>query len=270
MSLQRSYSSPSDYSYQAYFFGSFRLLREGKAVEKIVWRRNKAKSILKWFLLNPGHPYSSTQLVHLFWQDTDQELALRSLYVTLHYLRHLIEPDLSSHQQSRYLRRDKNNVYWLERDATWWADIYELDDWHQSAKRLEHEGQLYQAISYYHKIINTCSNGFLPEDQYDDAFKPYHQHYDTMYLFALEHLIHLYLQTSMYDEALITAHKALHIDPYSETAMCAIANAYSNTGNVMKAMDRLNGYQRFLEEEAFIRPSEKFFSLKRQLAQQHE
>ena len=270
MSHQPACSIPNNYNYKAYFFGSFRLLREGPTVEKVIWRRNKAKSILKWFLLHPRRPFSSNQLIDLFWQDSPQQLALRSLYVTLHDLRHMIEPGLSSHQQSRYLRRDKNNVYWLELDESWRADIYEVDNWHLMAKRLEREGQLHQATTFYHKIINTCVSGFLPEDQYENAFARFHQHYDTVYISALEHLTHIYIQTCMYDEALLTAHKALHIDPYSETAMCAIVNAYSNMGNVMKAVNRLNEYQRFLEEEALIRPSEQFLLLKQQLSQSYE
>lgn len=268
MSLQRIDPVPDHSDYQAYFFGSFRLLHRGRPLEKAVWRRNKAKSILKWFLLNSGHPYSSTQLIDLFWRDTPQELAFRNLYVTLHYLRHLLEPDLSSSQQSRYLRRDKNNVYYFEGDSSWWVDIYEVDGWYNHARRLEQEEKLHQAITYYQRIINICASGFLPEDQYEDVFSSYHQHYDSVHLFALEHITHLYIRTYLFDEALITAHQMLHVDPYSEVAMCAIAKAYSHTGNVMKAVDRLDGYQKFLEE-AMVEPGDEFVLLKKHLSRHH-
>src|SRR5947209_8451568 len=113
--------------YKVYFFGPFRVIRDNQPVGESAWRRNKAKALLKWFLLNSGRMFSADQLIERFWSDMIRSSAERNLHVAIHYLRHLLEPDLPPRHESKYIRRNKDNLYWFEIDETCWADIFDVD-----------------------------------------------------------------------------------------------------------------------------------------------
>src|SRR5579884_1258601 len=94
--------------YQASLFGPFQLIVDGGTRPKS-WRRNKAKTLLKWFLLNPNESYSADQLIHYFWKDTAPTVASRNFHVTMHYLRHVLEPELARNQKSTFIVRNQHN-----------------------------------------------------------------------------------------------------------------------------------------------------------------
>ena len=267
MFLSSASSETSPHTYQAYFFGPFRLLHQAQPIEKTVWRRHKAKSLLKWLLLHPARPYSADQLIGRFWPESDPKAGLRNLYVTIHYLRRLMEPDLLPHQESRYLRRDQHNYYWLELKQSWWGDLHDLDQLYTHASRLDQAGQIRAASDVYRHIVSYCNKGFLPEDRYDDLFAPYHRQYDQLHVRVLERLIQLSLEMQVFDDVLLFAQQALQIDPLCEMAMCATAQAYVQTGNIVKAVQQLEMFQRFLQEEAMIEAGGDLLTLKQQLLQ---
>src|SRR5437773_4600551 len=94
--------------YKVHFFGPFRVIRDNQPLGEPVWRRNKAKALLKWFLLNVDGRYSTDQLIKNFWPEATRPSAERNLYVAIHYLRHLLEPNLPPRQESQYLCRTKD------------------------------------------------------------------------------------------------------------------------------------------------------------------
>lgn len=245
---------------RSYFFGPFHFIRGARPIEENMWRRSKAKSLLKWFLLNPGRPFASDQLIELFWSDIPPEDALRGLYVTIHYLRRLLEPDLAPHQKSGYLHRGNNNFYWLEVNETWWSDIYELEYLYAQARQFETENHLHRACFYYRKIVSHCSKGFLPENQHDAAFASYRLKYESFYLQVLERLISICLHLHEVDEALEYSYSALLRERHSETAIRAIMHIYTQQCNEsVESGQRLLGFKKFLHKELGVDTSSEWF-----------
>lgn len=257
-----SYGSESTALYKAYFFGPFRIVPRNQAISEFVWRRNKARSLLKWFLLNPSRMFSADQLIALFWPGIDRVSGLRNLHVTTNYLRHLLEPDLLPYQKSKFMRRNKNNFYWFEIDESWWADIFAVDSLLICAREAEQRGDVAAAIAHLNKIAHYCSLGFLPEDAYEDIFTPYRRQYERIATQVLESLIRLCSQSGMFDEVFSYSHQALLIDPYCELAVTAIVGAYFQQGNVSEASRCLDDFQNLLKEDLGLEPGEGILLLK--------
>ncbi|GHO89562.1 AfsR/SARP family transcriptional regulator [Dictyobacter formicarum] len=253
--------------YHVHFFGPFQVKRANQPVGEPVWRRNKAKALLKWFLLNPGRMFSTDQLVECFWPNVAKKSAERNLHVAIHYLRHLLEPDLPARHESKYIRRNKDNLYWFELDESWWADIFDVHQHYTTAKEAEQRGEYSTAISSYRHVVTYCNLGFLHEDAYDDTFSSHRRHYDRIYIEVLKNLIHLYSQVGMVDEVLTYAHHALLVDPYCESAVKAIAHSYFRQGNTAGAIRKLDYFQAFLKRDLGIEPGEEIFSLRKQMAE---
>lgn len=253
--------------YHVHFFGPFRVLRNGVPIGEPVWRRNKAKALLKWFLLNPGRMVSASQLIKNFWPETDKVSAERNLYVAIHYLRHLLEPDLAPRRESSYIRRNKDNFYWFELDENWWADIFEVQHHYSAAKEAEQRNEIEAAIAHYRQIVAYCEKEFLHEDTYEDAFSSYRRHYERIYTEVLERLMHLHSHTGKPGEALTYAHHALLVDPYCESAVRTIVNAYFRQGNIAGAIHKLDAFQTFLKEDLGVEPGEEMLALRRTIAE---
>ncbi len=260
-----AFSSETEAPYKAYFFGPFRLVFENQSLGESVWRRNKAKALLKWFLLNPGKLFSMEQLIKQFWPNTPPDSAMRNFHVTIHYLRHLLEPDLKPHQESKFVRRNKNNFYWFVLGGSWWSDVFDVQHHYGAAKDADRNGDAATAISHYRHVVSSCSRGFLPEDVYDDVFYLYRQQYDYIAIQALERLITLCSQMNMFDEVMTYSLQILSLDPYCEAAIKAIINVYLRQGNSAGAIRKLDDFQHFLRQELGITPSENILSLREKI-----
>jgi DNA-binding SARP family transcriptional activator len=249
--------------FAVHFFGQFRLLHNEQPVDDRSWRHNKAKNLLKWFLLNPGHSYTTDHLIELFWAGSSKEMAMRGLHVAIHELRHLLEPDLLPRQESTFLRRSKNNAYSFELEQTWWMDIHEVQRNYIQARQLDSDGRHEQSLPFYRAVVEYCEPGFLPENAYEDVFNPYRRQYEYLYTQVMERLIHLYLQRSMIQEALTYAHQILHLDPLSEVAFHAIIKSDIQQRNMAGALARLHSFSHLLRKELGMEPGDDLRKLQR-------
>jgi len=251
--------------FRVYLFGPFRLLHNKQSLGEPVWRRNKAKSLLKWFMLHPGELCSADQLIDLFWPDISPEAAYGNLHVTIHYLRHLLEPEAPRGQDSTYIRRHANNFYQFVTNDNWWADVFEVQDLFETARKLDKAGDEAKAAFYYRKIVGYCEQGFLPEDLYEECFQPYRRHHECLYLQALLRLIEIYQQRNECHEVLEYAYQALHLDPYYEPAIKAVVGVHIEQGNLSGAVRTLDEFQRFLKEELGIEPGRDIQALRKKI-----
>lgn len=248
--------------YRTYFFGQFRLLSQDKPIKETMWRRNKVKALLKWFLLNPGKLCSADEFIDLFWPEVPLETASDNLYVTIHCLRHLLEPALGPRETSAFIRRQSNNFYWFEMDERWWTDIADVQDLFNTARAFDAHGDDVRASFYYRKVVSHCSLGFLPEDESEQWLRSYRQHYEYIYLQVLVRLIQLYQQRGELEEVLEYAYLALSLDSYCEPAMKAIIDTYFKLGNRGMAMRRLDDFGSFLQQELGMEPSKEMHALR--------
>lgn len=251
--------------YKAYLFGPFRVMRNDQLLGEPNWRRNKAKTLLKWFLLNPGKFFSADQLSKLWWPSIEQVMASKNLHITIHYLRHLLEPELESGQKSTFIRRNTRNFYWFELNENWWVDAIEVEQLTTSAKDAESRGNFAMAITHYQRIIDYYNLGFLPEEVYEDPFSPYRRYYDRAYAQIFEKLMQLCTQENRFDDVLTYGLQALSFDPYSEVAVKAIVNVYLERGNVTGAIHMLDTFQNLLKQELRLAPSKEISVLRKNI-----
>lgn len=251
--------------YRAYSFGPFRLLRGGEPVGEQMWRRSKAKTLLKWFLLNPGKLCSADEFIDLFWPNVSPETSLGNLHVTMHYLRHLLEPSLNSREVSKFIQRRPNNFYCFHMDDIWWSDTTAVQKLFETARELDRHGDCIKASFYYRKVVGYCSLGFLSEDIAEEWLTPYRQGYKHIYSQVLIRLIQIYLQRNELDEALEYAYQALTLDPYCEPAVKAIIDVHLQQGNTIKATCTFDAFRNFLRRELGVGLSKEFHNLRKKI-----
>jgi len=236
--------------YRANCLGSFRLICSGQRIEEAAWKRSKTKALLKWFLLNHNKMFSADQLLDMFWPTLPAEVAKNNLHVSIYYLRHIFEPDLSARQESHYIRRVNNNFYWLECDDSWWMDTCHLVSLSETARTFEQHGEYSKARSYYQRLIAIYGDGLLPEDSHEPWLQVYRHHYEQLYSQALMRLIELSQQQRNYDDTLEYAYLALLSDPMCEYALRAIIDIFIEHREFDRAVFMLNDLQRSITDSS--------------------
>lgn len=253
-------------SYRAYLFGPFHFFRHGQLTRQPDWHGTKVKTLLKLFLIDPGKIYSTEQLSDLLWPTLDLKSSVRSLHVSLHTLRRLLEPSLAPRQPSKFILRNEH-FYWFQIDESWWIDTSEVQRLFQKAKDLEKSGDFAAAIPHYRRVVNLCSRGLLPEDTYEDWCLPHRRRYQLMHSYAVERLIQFHSQHHDFEDVIEYANEALILDPYSESAMKAIIDAHMKQGNKAKALHEYEIFRKFLQVELGIEPSEEMSALRAKISQ---
>lgn len=251
--------------YRVYSFGQFRLFSNAMMVKESMWRRSKARTLLKWFVLNPGKLCSADQFIDLFWPDLPLDAAMGNLHVTIHFLRHLLEPALGTRQESQFVRRQANNFYWFHMDDTWWTDTSDVEQLFEKAKTHDRHEDYSRSLYYYRKVVSYCSAGFLPEDESEEWLRPYRQHFEYIYSQVLVRLIQIHQLRNEMEEALEYAYLALASNPYCELALQVIIEGYLQEGNTSLAMHRMEHFQSALQRNLGIEPGKELRSLREKI-----
>ncbi|MGY2063869.1 AfsR/SARP family transcriptional regulator, partial [Nocardia gipuzkoensis] len=152
-----------------HLFGPFRLSRDGDPLDEVAGLgRASARTLLKWFLLHPGVRIGSRELCELLWPGRGGNV--NRLHVTLHHLRHLLEPNLAARHPSTFLRSDGKGLYWFDFADRWWTDVIEVDRLYAAGKAAEADGDSENAIDAYEALLAYHHRTFLPENLFDAAF----------------------------------------------------------------------------------------------------
>ena len=240
--------------YVACLFGPFKILRDGDPLEQALSRAS-ARTLLKWFLLNPGARIEAADLCELLWPSFRYSKNPNRLHVTLHYLRRLLEPGLAARQSSAFIRTDGKRRYWFDPSGSWWTDVSEVERLFVAGKSAEVKGDTEAAIASYEDLLDYYDRTFLPENLFDEVFDSARTAQDVAHRTAQIRLLRLYLLRGLLHKALPCALSVLDRDPYSEEAWTAIAEVSLLQGNILAARTQLADYLDKVRRELRADPS---------------
>lgn len=249
-------SQDTQREFEASLFGPFRVMRRGEPVEAAAGlARTSARTLLKWFLLNPGTRVNSVALHELIWPARRSQTNLNRLHVTLHYLRHQLEPHLAARQPSSFIHSDGEGRYWFDFAGRWQTDVGEVAQRFAAGKQFEASNEIGSAIANYESILEYFGLTFLPENMFDEVFDSARAAQDVIRNEAENRLLGLYLRSGLGHQAIPLALSVLERDPYSESASVAIAEVSLQQGNVLAAKTHLADYVRVIRSELGVSPS---------------
>lgn len=242
--------------FRANLFGPFQVTRDGAFLDAAVGMgRASARTLLKWFLLNPGVRVDSIELHELLWPAGKSRSNPNRLHVTLHYLRHQLEPHLAARQPSSFIHSDRAGRYWFDFAGRWHTDVLELADLFAAGKAAERGGEIATAIAHYESLLVICGRTFLPENMFDEPFDSARAAQDIIRGQAEDRLLGLYLRGGLAHQAIPLALSVLERDPYSEVASMTIAEVSLQQGSVLAARTHLADYVNMIRREFGVDPS---------------
>lgn len=251
-----------DAPYEATFFGRFAVRCAQHPLGELSGRRGSVRTLLKWFLLNPSVRVSASSLCEMLWPGREPARASNNLHVTLHYLRHALEPDLARGARSRFLRHDRHQQYWFEMGGDWWTDVLEVRELARAGAAAEAEGEIGRAIELYDRVANYHQLSFLPEDVYDDTFADFRHQQDQAHRESLRHLMRLYARVNQRPSVHAVALRALQLDAYDEQALKMLVMVRLSDGNAAAAARQLDGFFETLERDLGRGPDSELANLR--------
>jgi DNA-binding SARP family transcriptional activator len=252
--------------FEAWLFGPFRVVHDGVEIADPAWNRKSARTLLKWFLLSPGRPFSGDELRAVLWAGRPRSDTAKNLHVTLHHLRRVLEPESPGRSPSRFIRTDDAGRYWFDSLDRWWTDAGEMESLWRSADASRERGDCDPAIATLEQLLDHYGQGFLPEELYEDAFAPFRDAHDRQHDEALHALLTLYRATDRRYEALTCAQQILDRDPYSECAVMALVDVYLAQGSPATAIAELDRFVQTLNDDLGMRPSRDLIALRDRLS----
>lgn len=252
-------------AYEARLFGPFRVMRNQIPVGGPAGLgRASARTLLKWFLLNPDTCITRLELSRMLWPDLDIEVGQRRVYSTLHYLRRFLEPELGARQPSSFIC-SLDAHYWFHPGCRWTTDVASIGELMAEARCARQRGDAGAAIRALEGVVACYRQTFLPEDVYDDRFAEPRASFDVIHAEAQCQLLELY-QTSRHDDKALSSGLALlERDPYSEAAVAAIASVYLRQGNPAAASQHLSRFRNHLARDLGAQPGPQVSQLEHRL-----
>ncbi len=217
-----------------FVLGLFRLEREGATIRLPT---HKAESLLVYLALHP-EAHAREKLAALFWGDSPDDLARRSLRTALSWLRKEIgDPVIAADR----------DVVQFHAASHIWVDAVEYQT--QVAHFLDGDSSDSTAIDF------DLYRGDLLADFYDDWILAERERLHALYLDALLRMIQRLRTQGEYSRAIDMAHKVLAVDAANEHAHQQLMFCHWSLGDRSAALKQFDECKRVLHDELSVEPS---------------
>jgi non-specific serine/threonine protein kinase len=232
-------------SLRLYLFGAFRLAQAGRA---LALPTRKIASLLAYLALHP-EPHVREKIATLFWGDSSDEHARRSLRTALAALRKQVGDNL--------LLADRETVQ-LNPALLLWVDVreFQIADFKQQSGALALQiGEAAQSTIHNLQSAIALYQGDLLDGFDDEWIASERERYRAHYLDALLQLTQQFRTQGEYPRAIETARQVLATDVANEHAHQQLMWCYLALGDHESALKQYAECQRVLRAELAVEPS---------------
>ncbi len=232
-----------------YCLGVFRMYYNDWSITNFPGR--KAKSVLKYLVLNHARPVGKEVLMELFWPEADPDAARNNLNVAIYSLRQMFreaDPDFS------YILF-KDDSYQLNPDLQLWVDMEAFIEHERAGRKLAQSGERPLAIREYCIADALYQGELFEDDRYEDWISEQRHALEISHINLLDQLSEYYLQAKNYTAVEAPCRKILSIDSCHEGAHCRLMQCYSQQGQYHLALRQYHECVETLQRELGSPPS---------------
>jgi DNA-binding SARP family transcriptional activator len=226
--------------------GTFKLVRNGKAVRFSGKSQKKPMELLKALIAFGGKEVSVPKLLDFLWPDSDGDMAQNSFNAALHRLRNLVGIREAIALQDGMLSLDPRYC---------WVDLWAFEGACEAADQAFGDDQSGgDFLDAAQRAIDLFTGHFLPDDLTDWAVFPRERIRNRYWKVASR--LGRYLEKKDENEKAIEYYlKALDIDDLSEEAYIKLMNCYERVGRKADALILYERCKKTLDEVLGVEPS---------------
>ncbi len=220
---------------------------------KMLWGRQKTKSLLKILLTHRGHAVTKDQLIEWLWADQDVDAAGRDLRVAVSHLRRALEPQLPRGSQSNFILITESG-YAFSADAECYIDAEEFGT---SCARFEAAVKtelIDTALETAERARAVYRGDYLGEDRYADWSATRREQLREMFFSLLTGMAELYARQRRYAFAIELSQHVLAADRVCENVWRDLMLYHYHDGDLALALRAFDDCQHVLRDELGVEP----------------
>jgi predicted ATPase/DNA-binding SARP family transcriptional activator len=236
----------------AHLLGDIRISVGARPITDDDWPRRNARNLLLLLLITPGHRLPRDRVVDLLWPELSVASAANALYVALHGLRRVLEPDLAKGRASAYIDSSAETIA-IRAAASTFVDLDVFDAALASSAAAAPDARrsaLRQALALY-------TGQLLPADLYEDWASGRREAIQLAWEDAVLDLAALDMAADEPQATVAPLEQLLATDVTHEAAHRALMRAYAASGQRDRALRQYDRCRRALEEELGAKPDDE-------------
>ncbi|OAT80362.1 BTAD domain-containing putative transcriptional regulator [Desulfotomaculum copahuensis] len=239
--------------------GRFQVYRGGVLLDERLWRRRKAKTLLKYLALHREGKAPRDVIMELLWPDLPADKAANALYVTLHALRKALNRSLPV--EVEYVAV-KDGMIYLEPELLAEVDCRLFEEACARAFGRGEDGSG-GAAADLERARRLYRGDLLAEDIYEDWPAAARERLRQLYLQVLTALASRALAAGREGEALDLWREAVEREPLDEKARAQLVRLLLRLGQRAAARRHLQQIRELLRRELGIKPGDELTALSR-------
>lgn len=232
--------------------GAFELYRQGVLVTPQMFKRRKALTLLKILLLHAGRPVPRDTLIEALWPESDPHKTASRLYVVVHALREILEPDGAGGGPA--LIRTDGDRYVFAADGRCWLDLSEYRGAILRGQQAEAAGDQATARAAYSAAAHLYRGDLLEDEPFAEWCWLEREHLRETNLSALQRLAGLLRDTGDLGRAIGAYRRALRVDPLREAIQRQLIECLWSAGRRDEALRQYELLRTLLRRELDITP----------------
>ncbi|MFY3792906.1 BTAD domain-containing putative transcriptional regulator [Ureibacillus sp. MALMAid1270] len=237
--------------------GPFSISRDFQEIDDKEWKREKAKELFLYLLLNKDRYVSKDELLHVLWPNGNDVAMARDFKVIYNACLKVLEPERNAREDSAYILR-KNSMYQLHQSVGSSTDI---DYFKRFANFGLEEKDPYIAIEWLLMAVSLYKGNLLEEYPHLEWIQPKRDEIFNLYILVIERLAQSYMRLKKYQDVVFWAEKLTQLDNTWEEGYRLLMLSYYHLNNRPQAVKWYDKCVDVLNSELGIQPMESTYEI---------
>lgn len=224
------------------------------------WHSTKAKSLLKYLVGQRGHPVAKDILMEALWPGWEPSLANNNLKAAARALRQALGAAHGSNGDFAWILCQDGN-YMINPAVDLWLDVDEFEHHWQTARRLEKQGEIAEAIKEHQTAESLYKGDYMEDNLYEEWTMLRREAVKDTYLAILGRLADYSMKQDDYEGCIVYCQKILTKDPCREDAYQRLMCCHSRLGQRSRAINWYRLCERTMKAELEVSPDARTVGL---------
>lgn len=237
--------------------GTFSIFRDYEEIDDKEWKREKAKELFLYLLLNKDRYVSKEELLHILWPKGNDVAMARDFKVIYNACLKVLEPERNAREESAYIIR-KNSMYQLQQSIAFSTDI---DYFKKFATFGLEEKEPSISIEWLQLAVSLYKGNLLEEFYHIDWVQQKREELVNLYLLVIERIAQHLFRLKRYQEVIFWAEKVIKQDNTWEEGYRLLMLSYYHLNNRTQAVKWFEKCVESLKTELNIDPMESTYEI---------